>query len=59
MEENKAIDQSIIILEHILESDPRTFKNQDCENAWLFDRVYDALKLLKQYVHEIEGKTNG
>lgn len=41
------MEEAIIILEHILEADPRTFKKQYCEYGWIFDKVYKVLKLLK------------
>ena len=44
----KGIEELIVILEHILESDPRTIKEPECEYDWLFDRVHEALKKAKE-----------
>lgn len=41
------IDKAAEILEYIMESDPRTFTNPECENAWMFDKVHTALMILK------------
>lgn len=41
------IDKAEEILEYIMEADPRTFGSQDCENAWIFDKVHAALMVLK------------
>lgn len=42
------IDDAIEKLEYVLEADPRTFSNQNCENEEVFDEVYEALKHLKK-----------
>lgn len=45
MEDN--IDKALKILETLMESDKRSFHNQETENDWIFDRIYEAIKLLK------------
>ena len=47
------IDEIEQMLEHILENDPRTFKDRECENGWLFDRVYQVLKKVKELECEL------
>jgi len=42
------IDEAIEKLEYVLEADPRTFSNQNCENEEVFDEVYKALIHLKK-----------
>lgn len=42
-----SIDQAENILERILEKDPRTFANQECEDSAVFDHVHTALTELK------------
>ena len=51
----KLIDKTEIKLEHVLESDPRTMSNRECENSNLFDAVYEALKTLRQIELFIES----
>ena len=40
-------DKAMEILEYIMEADPRTISNPDCENAWIFDKVHEALMMLR------------
>ena len=51
----KLIDKTEIKLEHVLENDPRTMTNRECENSNLFDAVYEALKTLRQIELFIES----
>ena len=44
----KTIDDVIQKLEYILEGDPRTFSNPECEYGWVFNRVNEAIKMLKE-----------
>ena len=41
------IDKVDKAMECTLESDPRTFKNRECEYGWLFDRIHKWRKWLK------------
>lgn len=43
------VDKALKILETLMESDKRSFHNQETENDWIFDRIYEAIKLLKGY----------
>ena len=45
---DELIDKIEIKLEYILESDPRTMKNPDCEYGSLYDSVYEVLKMVRQ-----------
>lgn len=45
---NELIDKIEIKLEHILESDPRTLKNPECEYSTIYDSVYEVLKMVKE-----------
>ena len=45
---DELIDKIEIKLEHILESDPRTMKNPDCECGSIYDSVYEVLKMVRQ-----------
>ena len=47
MNVEEKIDKALIILEHIMEADPRTLRNPDCDNAWIFDKVHEAIMWLK------------
>ena len=47
----KKYDKAEEVLEMIMEADPRTFENPECDNAWIFDKVHEALMILK-YGHE-------
>ena len=51
----KLIDKAEIKLEHVLENDPRTMSNHECEYSNLFDAVYESLKILKQIELFIES----
>lgn len=41
------IDKAIEILEYIMEEYDRTFNNQDSENAWICNKVHEAIMMLK------------
>ena len=43
------IDKALKILETLMESDKRSFHNHETENDWIFDRINEAIKLLKGY----------
>lgn len=42
------IDDVIQKLEHILESDPRSFSNPVCEYGWIFNEVLKAIQMLRR-----------
>ena len=44
----KDLDIAIEKCERILEMDTRTLKNPVSENGWLFDKVYELLKFLRE-----------
>lgn len=48
----KTIDDVIQKLEYIMESDPRTFSNPECEYGWVFHRINEAIKMLKEIEKE-------
>ena len=41
------LEKIILKLEYILEADPRTIKNPECENSERFDTAYELLKIAK------------
>lgn len=45
---NKALDDVLQKIEHILESDPRTFLNSIDDNGWYYDRIHAAYSTLKE-----------
>lgn len=47
-EENYTIDKAIRKLEYLMENDPRSFSNPDCEYSWLFHGIAEVLKILKE-----------
>ena len=47
-EQKKLLDDAELKLEYILEGDPRTFRDPDCEYGWIFHAVNEALQLLRQ-----------
>lgn len=49
----KDLNIAIEKCERIMEFDTRTLKNPESENGWLFDKVYDLLKFLRQIQLEI------
>jgi len=51
----KDLDIAIEKCERILEMDTRTLKNPESENGWLFEKVYDLLKFLRQFQFETVG----
>ena len=48
-EKEDNIDKTLQILEHLMESDKRTWENQETENDWIFDKINDAIKLIRGY----------
>lgn len=48
------IDEVEMILEHILEGDPRTLRAPYCEGAQRYDSVYRALKICREIHTAIE-----
>lgn len=44
----KDLDIAIEKCERIMEFDTRTLKNPESEDGWLFNKVYDLLKFLRQ-----------
>ena len=44
----EALDGTIQRLEYILEGDQRTFNNQETDEDWYYDKIYNALKILKE-----------
>ena len=55
MNVEEKIDKALIILEHIMEADPRTLRNPDCDNAWIFDKTF-ALFIKGEYIFPV-GKS--
>lgn len=49
----KTIDDVIQKLEYIMESDPRTFSNPECEYEWMFHKINEAIKMLKEIEKEL------
>ena len=47
-----ALSEMIEKLERIMESDKRNFNNRITDEDWYFDKVYAALKILKQLEDE-------
>jgi len=41
------LDDILIKLEYILETDPRTFLNPISNNYFYFDQIYEAYKIIK------------
>lgn len=39
-------------MECLLESDPRSFTNRECENGWLFDRIIEWRKVIREVLRE-------
>lgn len=44
-------------MQYILEGDPRTLSNRECENGWVFSSVYKCLKQLKLLEKEIKQES--
>lgn len=55
----KTIDDVIQKLEYIMESDPRTFSNPKCEYGWMFHRINEAIKMLKEIEKELPSAQPG
>ena len=51
----KDLDTAIEKCERIMEFDTRTLKNPDSENGYIFEKVYDLLKFLRQFEFETGG----
>lgn len=47
MDDKSKIDKSLELLEYIVESDPRTIRNPECENAWIYDKIHEAILILR------------
>jgi len=47
-EQKKLLENAEIKLEQILEGDPRTFRDPECEYGWIFHAVNEALQYLRQ-----------
>ena len=45
---SEKIDEILEMLEHILECDPRNFHNRECENGWIFDRIAQIYKKVRE-----------
>ena len=39
-------------MECLLESDPRTFTNRECENGWIFDRIIEWRKVIREVLED-------
>lgn len=39
-------------MECLLESDPRTFTDRECENGWLFDKIVEWRKVIKEILED-------
>ena len=46
------LEKIILKLEYILEADPRTIRNPECENSEMFDIAYELLKIAKSLENE-------
>lgn len=46
--EKYTIDDAIQKLEYLMENDPRSFSNPDCECSWLFHGIAEVIKILKE-----------
>lgn len=44
----RTIDDAIQNLEYIMEADPRTFSNPNCEYDWVFHKVNETIKILRE-----------
>lgn len=42
------IDEILEMIEYILKADPRDFHNRKCEYGWLFDRIAQVYKKVRQ-----------
>ena len=55
----KDLDIAIEKCERIMEMDTRTLKNPESEDGWLFDKVYDLLKFLRQLQFATDTNVGG
>lgn len=39
-------------MECLLESDPRTFTDRECENGWLFDKIIEWRKVINEVLKD-------
>ena len=39
-------------MECLLESDPRTFTDRECENGWLFDKIIEWRKVINEVLED-------
>jgi hypothetical protein len=39
-------------MECLLESDPRTFADRECENGWLFDKIIEWRKIINEVLKD-------
>lgn len=39
-------------MECLLESDPRTFTDRECENGWLFDKIIEWRKVIREVLED-------
>ena len=53
----KDLDIAIEKCERIMEFDTRTMQNPVSENGYIFEKVYDLLKFLRQFQFESEERT--
>lgn len=51
----KDLDAAIEKCERIMEMDTRTMQNPVSENGWIFEKVYELLKFLRQFQFETGG----
>lgn len=54
-EMDELIEKIEVKLEHILESDPRTMKNPECEYGSIYDSVYEVLKMVRELEKYVKG----
>ena len=53
------LDIAIEKCERIMEFDTRTLKNPESENGWIFEKVYDLLKFLRELQFSTGAKVGG
>lgn len=51
------LDTAIEKCERIMECDTRTLKNPESENGWIFEKIYDLLKFLRQCRFDSDAKS--
>ena len=57
MKLSEKLDHIIKNMEYILEGDPRTLSDRECENTWVFNSVHNCLKQLKQFEREMKQES--